>query len=212
MSAAIRPVLTKIFAEQGIIHLGVMYTYAGGTFASVGRHYRTPNDLKGQKIRMPGIWNTKYAGLWGATPTNILPPEIYPSLQKGVIDGMDTVLDLVWFMKYYEVAPYITERTGTESALVIWGMNMKKFNSLDKKYQEIILGASREAELYSFDYGRKSEEKMRKEIATKAKYIMLTPAEVRPFLDAIAPVRKEMRGYCGPLGNELMDVLEKIKK
>jgi TRAP-type C4-dicarboxylate transport system substrate-binding protein len=212
MVAAIRPVMTKIFAEQGITYLGALYTYAGLSTASIKHHYRTPDDMRGQKIRSAGMWNMKYFKIWGATPTMILPAEVYSSLQKGIIDGVSGILELIGTLKYYEVAPYITEFPDTEVTLLTYGMNMKKFNSMEKQYQDVILQVSREAELYSFNSGRKYEAQIRKEIVTKAKYLMLTPEEVRPFLEAVQPVKKEMREYCGPLGNELMDVLEKMRK
>ena len=208
---AIRPVMTKIFEKQNLKYLGVYYTYASLTWASNKKHYRTPADLKGQKVRIPGRWHTESGKFWGATPVMILPPELYSSMQRGIIDGVGTILELVGLLKLYEPGQYVTEwgPTGCGS-LVSISMNLDKFNSLKKEYQDVIVEAGKKAELYSFDYGRKMEEELRKEMAAKAKYVRLTLEETQPFLDSVKPLQKEMKEYVSPLGLEFMDVLQKV--
>ena len=210
---AIRPVMTKIFEQQDLKYLGVYYTYASVTYASNKHHYRTPADFKGQKVRTVGRWNTEQQKAWGATPATILPPELYSSMQRGIIDGVGTILELVALLKLYEVGPYVTELGPVGcGALVTLSMNLKKFNSLKKEHQDVIVEAGKKAELYSFEYGRKMEEDLRKKVGAQAKYLRLTIEETRPFLEATKPLKAEMRDYVGPLGKEFMDVLDKVLK
>lgn len=66
-------------------------------------------DLKGKKIRIIGspvmqdFWEAVEAG-----PTAMPLPEVYTSLQTGVIDGIDIDLDALVTEKYYENANHLT--------------------------------------------------------------------------------------------------------
>lgn len=68
-----------------------------------------PEDLKGKKIRVLGspsildFWKTV-----GAGPTPMPLPEVYSSLQSGVIDGIDIDLDALNTEKYYDIAKNLT--------------------------------------------------------------------------------------------------------
>ncbi len=206
----IRPVMSKIMDSQGVKYLGVMYTDSALVVASKDKHYVKPSDMVGQKIRIPGMWMTKAVKMWGGTPTMIMPPEMYNSMQRGVVDACGSILDLIALLKLYEVGPYVTEWPNTTIATVMFGMNMNKFNSLDKKYQDILLKAAKDSELYSFDYGVKKEKKTWKKIGPVIKRRTLTKKEVGVWMKAVQPLYKEARKYCGPDGNKLLDIFDKM--
>jgi len=191
--------------------LGSLYTNSGLVFASSKLHYRTLKDLKGQKIRSPGIWWSEMLKNWGSSPMMILPPELYTSMQRGTVDSVATIMSLIVLFKVYEPGPYVTEYANQSVTINYLLMNMNSFNSLDKKSQDIILKAAKDAEAYSIDYGRKLEEEQRNLMKSNTKYIMLQPAQIKPILDKNRPLFQKMRGHCGPLGNELMDVLKGMR-
>jgi len=141
----------------------------------------------------------------------ILPPEMYTSLQRGVIDGVQTINMLIDVFKLYEVSPYITEMPNSMGGFEMVGLNMDAFNKLEKNYQDIILEAAKEAELFSFEYGRKEEDEIQEKLTKVAKYYVQTPEEYKAFVDATSPLIPEVREYSGPLGRELMDTIQKIK-
>lgn len=206
----IRPAMSKIMDAQGIKYLGVEYTDSALVVASREKHYVKPEDMKGQKIRIPGMWMTKALEVWGASPTMILPPEMYNAMQTGVVDACGSILDLVALLKLYEVGPYVTEWPNTTIATMLLGMNQKKFNSLDKKYQEILVNTAKEAEQFSFKYGVEKEKKTWEQIAPKIKRRTLTKEEVQVWMKAALPVYKEARKYCGPEGEEMIDIFDKM--
>lgn len=211
----IRPIMTEIMEAQGIKYLGVQYTFSALVVASKDKHYRSPADMQGQKMRIPGMWMTKALAMWGATPTMILPPEMYNATQTGVVDACGSILDLIALLKLYEVGPYVTEWPDTTIAMVMFGMNMTKFKSLTPQHQEVLIQAAKDAEKFSFDYGTNLENKLREEIKAKpnVKYLMLNEEEVKSFLQPITiPLYKEAREYCGPQGDKLMDVFDKMMK
>ena len=67
----------------------------------------TPDDLKGFKIRVPGIplWLSMFKAL-GASPTAIPFGELYSALQTKVVDGQENPLALIQSAKLYEVQKY----------------------------------------------------------------------------------------------------------
>ena len=69
---------------------------------------RTLADLKGKKIRsygedVPRLWNAA-----GAIPVNLVPAELYESLQKGTIDCTPYSIGNAASLKLHEVAKYVT--------------------------------------------------------------------------------------------------------
>ncbi|MDQ7784405.1 MAG: TRAP transporter substrate-binding protein DctP [Desulfomonilaceae bacterium] len=206
----IRPVMSKIMDAQGIKYLGVQYTDSALVVASRKKHYVKPEDMKGEKIRIPGMWMTKALEVWGASPTMILPPEMYNAMQTGVVDACGSILDLVALLKLYEVGPYVTEWPNTTIAMMMFGMNKNKFNGLDKNYQEILLKTAKEAERFSFEYGVEKEKKTWDLISPNIKRRALTKEEVQVWMKSVLPVYKDARSYSGPEGNQLIDIFDEM--
>ena len=72
------------------------------------RNVRTPADLKGVKLRMPGSKEWLFLGeALGATATPLAFGEVYLALKSGTIDGQDNPLPSVRSAKFYEVTKQI---------------------------------------------------------------------------------------------------------
>lgn len=72
------------------------------------RAVKTPADLKGVKLRMPGSKEWLFLGeALGATPTPLAFGEVYLGLKTGTIDGQDNPLPTVRAAKFYEVTKQI---------------------------------------------------------------------------------------------------------
>ncbi len=68
------------------------------------RNVRTPADLGGVKLRMPGSKEWLFLGqALGANPTPLAFNEVYLALKTGTIDGQDNPLPTVKSAKFYEV-------------------------------------------------------------------------------------------------------------
>ena len=68
------------------------------------RNVKTPADLKGLKLRMPGSKEWLFLGeALGATATPLAFGEVYLGLKTGTIDGQDNPLPTVRAAKFYEV-------------------------------------------------------------------------------------------------------------
>lgn len=105
---------------------------------SATRPIVTPADLKGFKIRVPGIplWISMFKAL-GASPTAIPFGELYSSLQTKVVDGQENPLALIQSAKLYEVQKFCSLTGHTWDGHFIFG-NAKKMQSLPKEVQEAL--------------------------------------------------------------------------
>jgi TRAP-type C4-dicarboxylate transport system substrate-binding protein len=71
---------------------------------------KTPDDLKGQRIRTPPapIWQESVRAI-GATPVAMAFGEMYPALQQRAIDGVELVYNNIPGGRFYEVLKYVSE-------------------------------------------------------------------------------------------------------
>lgn len=72
------------------------------------REVKTPEDLAGVNLRMPGSDAWQFLGkALGANPTPMAFTEVYTALQTGAVDGQDNPLPTVVDAKFYEVTKQI---------------------------------------------------------------------------------------------------------
>ena len=101
--------LKKMTEDQlGVVVLGPTYFGVRQVGLKPEKEIKTPADMAGVKLRMPGgdAWQFLGAAL-GANPTPMAYAEVYTGLQTGAIDGQDNPLPNVENMKFYEVMSQI---------------------------------------------------------------------------------------------------------
>ncbi len=111
------------------------------------RPVRTPEDLKGLKIRV--MASAIHKAIWqalGANPTP-MPWPIYTELEQGVIDGQENPLWVLVVYKFYEIQKYLT-LTRHVYSFHIDVASLKWWNTLDPKTQRMIKDAMYEAAVY----------------------------------------------------------------
>ena len=122
--------------SQGL--LGLDIAFAGNRHILMKDGFiGSPEDLKGKKIRIIG--SPAMQSFWektGSGPTAMPLPEVYTSLQTGVIDGMDIDLDALVTEKYYENAKYLT-LTNQMTFPTVVVMSQARFDKLSEEDQEI---------------------------------------------------------------------------
>ncbi len=144
------PIGKKIFADiakkVGIRPLGAFYL---GTrelnLRDIGRVVRTPQDMKGVKLRMPNTPTWLFMGkALGANPTPLSFSEVYMALKTGTIDGQDNPLPTDKNAKFYEVTKYII-LTDHYINPIFPTMNEKKWESLGPDIQAKVYKALEKA-------------------------------------------------------------------
>ena len=137
-----REAMRKIFADFNIINF-----FAGNTGTQMGGWFRkevnSVSDLKGLKMRIPGMGGKVMSRL-GVTVQVLPGSEIYPALERGVIDATE------WIGPYddqkagfYKIAKFYYYpgwwEPGPTLSLYV---NQKAWDSLPKEYQQMISTAA----------------------------------------------------------------------
>jgi TRAP-type mannitol/chloroaromatic compound transport system substrate-binding protein len=169
----------KLSAEFGV--KGLM---CGNTGVQMGGWFRkeinSVDDLKGLKMRMPGLGGDVMAKL-GASPVSLPGGQIYENLVSGAIDATEWVGP--WndeIMKFYEAAKYYYFPGMHEpGAMLAVGTNKKFWDGLSKSDQEIIkAAASTENDVMMSEYNAKNGDAL-------ARLVNDHGVEVREFNDDI---------------------------
>lgn len=173
------------------------------------REVKTPDDLKGLKMRVPknAMMIDTYKA-WGVTPIPVAWAEMFNALQQRVIDGGDnTLIDIVG-TKFDTVCKYVTSLH-----YMCFGhpllINEKYFQSLPKDIQAALIRAGKEATIYSRWYGKIADEKVWA-VKAKANGVKITAAinEDKTWM----PMAKEIwpKYYKEVGGKEVVDNVLKI--
>jgi TRAP-type transport system periplasmic protein len=94
--------------KLGVKLLSVMYLGRRQVNLRTEKEIRTPADLSGIKLRMPGTEAWLFLGTaLGANPLPLAFTEVYTALQSGAIDGQDNPLPTVRDSKFFEVTKQI---------------------------------------------------------------------------------------------------------
>lgn len=129
--------MLKELESQGLV--GMDFIFAGNRHILMkDGHIQSPQDLVGKKVRIIG--SPSVQRFWeetGTGPTAMPLPEVYTSLQTGVIDGMDIDLDALVTEKYYENAEYLTlTNHATFPSVIVMGK--PSYDKLSEEDQEIV--------------------------------------------------------------------------
>ncbi len=138
----------EAYAPHNVIPLlcGNTGVQMGGWF---NKEIKSVADLKGLKMRIPG-WGGKVITKAGGSSVTLAAPEIYTSLERGVIDATEWIgpyhdykLGLHKVAKYYYYPGW--HEPGTAFELLV---NKKAFESLPSDLQEIVRTAAARANIW----------------------------------------------------------------
>jgi TRAP-type C4-dicarboxylate transport system substrate-binding protein len=107
-------------------------------------------DLKGYELRASGGAAQVLAAL-GATPVGMPQSEVPEALQKGVVQGQFSSLEILMDFKYAELCKYATIVNGPVYPFAVV-MNMDKWNSLPKDVQDVMDGLGTEQAWWTGNY------------------------------------------------------------
>jgi TRAP-type mannitol/chloroaromatic compound transport system substrate-binding protein len=123
----------------------VMSFPGGNTGVQMGgwfqKEINTLDDLKGLKMRIPGIAGEVFAKL-GVNVTNIPPGELYTSLDRGTIDALEWVgpaMDIK--MGFHKIAPYYYTGWHEPATELQFLVNKKAYDKLPQEYKTMLVTA-----------------------------------------------------------------------
>jgi tripartite ATP-independent transporter DctP family solute receptor len=99
---------------------------------------RTPDDLKGYKIRVPvsPLWTSMFEAL-GAAPASINFNEVYSALQTKIVEGQENPLINIETAKLYEVQKYVSITRHMWDGFIMLG-NGRNWRSLPPDVKTVI--------------------------------------------------------------------------
>jgi tripartite ATP-independent transporter DctP family solute receptor len=184
-----------------------------GYWSAGVRHYygkkplNTMADLQDMKIRTQtsGVIADYWKSL-GAIPTSVAWGELYQALQQKTVDGSENAYPYFVQQNHHktENGKYTTE-IGADYTTRFLLVNGKKFDSLTKEQQQIILDAAKE----SVDAERASviaQEKEYKEKAIKDGAVVNT-IDRKPFIEKAIPIQDKFAASIGA-----QEILKKIRE
>lgn len=179
--------VVKPLEEKGIKVLAYLDSGARNFFAQ--KAIRSPDDLKGQKIRVmasPVMVNTMKA--MGATGVPVAWAELYTALQTGVVDGAENNHPSVVAKKFYEVSKFysLDEHMRIPDVLI---MSMKLWNQLNDDQKKAVSEAGQRMQAYMRGAWKISETKDLQ--ALKANFTEIITPDKAPFVKAVSGLVQE---------------------
>ncbi len=176
---------------------------------------RTPiakaGDVKGRKVGAAGP-NAFWVENAGALPVSVPGPDMYTSLQTGLIDSMIIFLSVMDTLKLFEVAPNFVDVSFGAMTVTPLTINNRRFARLPKEVQNIIVEVGRDMEAKGGALTREIGEKTLAAIKTRgikittvsepdrqawAEMLANSPREVARKYEAEnkLPMQKVMKAY-----------------
>jgi TRAP-type transport system periplasmic protein len=185
--------VAKSFPAKGMLFL----SWSGNGFRDFGNSkiaIHKPSDLASLKIRTQEspVFIESYKAL-GVNAAPIPWPEVFSSLQQGVVDGLDLPYNGMWMAKTYEALKYITLCGWTYSG-IIFTINKKFYESLPPDLQAVVKEAAYEAGRVSLAINYQDDLTALSGLKSKGLSInTLTPEEREPFRKLVAPVHENWK-------------------
>jgi tripartite ATP-independent transporter DctP family solute receptor len=174
--------LAKLLEDKGMKVLG--YIDSGSRNFFTQKPVRTPDDLKGQKIRVmasPVMVKTMQA--MGATGVPVAWAELYTALQTGVVDGAENNHPSVVAKKFYEVTKYYTldEHMRIPDLLLV---SMKLYNQLNDEQKKALIEAGARTQAYMRGAWKVSELKDLQQL--KGSFTEIIKIDKEPFVKSVS--------------------------
>lgn len=114
-----------------------MFTTGPGGIHTIDADVQTPADLEGLRIRRPTAVAGEMLENMGATPVGMPAPDIYTSMQRGVIDGLSFPWEGLKGFRINELVQYHTE-VPFYTLIFVATMNQRAYENLTPEQQAVI--------------------------------------------------------------------------
>lgn len=167
----------KAYLENGIVWTGVYFR--GNRQLTTNRRVEKPADIKGMKIRLPE--NPDWLVVWkafGGLPTPIPSPEIFSSLQTGVVEAQENPISSNFNRKLWEVQKY-TVMTNHIVDIQSYLLSKKFLDTLSQADQDILIDAAKDTLKWCTEFSMEKESQLIEEMKTNG-MVFLHP-DLKPF-------------------------------
>jgi C4-dicarboxylate-binding protein DctP len=189
--------LLKKLETKGI--LGLAYWDNGFKVMSANKPLKTPDDFKGQKMRIQSskVLDAQMRSV-GAIPQVMAFSEVYQALQTGVVNGTENPPSNLYTQKMHEVQKYVTlSDHGYLGYAVI--VNKKFWDGLPKDIRAALDSAMKDATKFANDVAKKDNDDALAAVkkSGKSQFVTLTPAERAVWRKTMDKAHKEHTARIG---------------
>jgi len=183
---------------------GLCYYDAGSrSFYTAHRQIKTPDDLKGLKIRvLNSPMAIKMVEMMGASPTPISWGELYSALAQGIVDGAENNPPSFYSNKHYEICKYFSldEHVVLPDMLLI---NTRIWDKLSPREQQWLQQAADDSSRFERElWAAKSDEAL---AAVQKLGVEVYRPDKTPFMKKVAPM------YDAYQATEIGKLVERIR-
>lgn len=184
---------------------GLCFYDAGSrSFYTIDKPVKTPEDLKGMKIRvMKSKTAMDMVQMLGGSPTPISYGELYTALQSGVVDGAENNPPSFYTSHHYEVCKYysLDEHTSVPDVLIISKHVWDKLSAQERQWLQQAANESVpvERKLWAASVQKSLEE-------VKKAGVKIYHPDKGPFMDKVKDVYESYRN-----NKELYNYIQRIQ-
>jgi len=174
---------------------------AGNGFRQITNNVREitkPADLKGLRIRIPGMkmYVSTFKQL-GANASALDFAELYGALQQKTMDGQENPVSTIVSGKLHEVQKFCS-LWDYSYHLIVMGVNKKLWDGFDDKTKDILKKSARQAAFYEKMVARKMDSDLVDTMLKRGvKVTRLSPEQIQAFLPVVDPVYAEFEPTIG---------------
>jgi TRAP-type transport system periplasmic protein len=159
-------------------------------FANTKGRITSPDGLKGLKMRtVPADLPQELARDLGAAPTPIPWPELFTSLQTGVVDGTANGITDIMSMKFPDAGVKYITLDGHSYMGAFWWMGNDRFQSLTDDQKRVVVDGFAALQQATFASPKRKEIQAYQDFKAAGGDIYVpTPAEKAAFKEAASPI------------------------
>ncbi|MEL6206270.1 MAG: TRAP transporter substrate-binding protein DctP [Pseudomonadota bacterium] len=191
-SALVNTLQDKVMEDSGgaIRLMTIGNTGGWRNFANTQRRVAAPGDMEGLKIRtVVADLPQELVKALGAAPTPIPWPELFTSLQTGVVEGSKNGITDIMGMKFPDAGLQYLTLDGHAYMGALWYMNNEMFMSMPTELRKVVVDGFYQLQQATFaSPKRKSIPAYEEFVAGGGDLYVPTPEEKAAFAEAAAPV------------------------
>ena len=188
--------------------IGVTYYDAGARSFYTSKPIKTPEDLKGLKVRVqPSPTAIAMVQSLGGSPTPLAYGELYTALQQGVVDAAENNIPSFSLSRHSEVSKYysLDEHTMVPDVLVI---STKTYDKLTVEQQEALMKAAKDSSEFMKELWAESEAKERSKAESMG--VTFVQPDKAAFVAAVQPMYAELE-TSNPELSQLVKRIQDVK-
>ncbi len=195
--------LADLFSEKAGVKCLGFWELGFRNLINAARSVESVEDVAGLKIRT--MENKNHLALWNALGASAVPlngSEAFTALMQGTIDGLENSMPIIYNLKYWEAAKYlsITEHLYSPAVLMV---SNKLWNGMTEEEQKILLELFDESRTYNREMVRQEAEDSIGQL--EAVGVKIVYPDKEKFREKVENLRQELSAPYGEMYQRIVE-------